>query len=146
MNLSGNIVTKDPKIVCKALGAIKSTLWKSESFCHITNQCLATAGIEGGASERAFKATLSYIHMIFTISTSPSQQSPQWMLMGKPITDVPELHQEFPRAIWGTTFFVGMHKLKVQKIWLDCIWCKSDCHPAHCCPYPASDDWLGPKP
>jgi hypothetical protein len=42
MNLSGDIVTKDPKIVCKALGAIKSTLWKSESFRHITNQCLAT--------------------------------------------------------------------------------------------------------
>jgi hypothetical protein len=60
MNLPGDIVTKDPKIVCKALGAIKSTLWKSESFHYITNQCLATAGIEGGASEQAFKAILSH--------------------------------------------------------------------------------------
>jgi hypothetical protein len=99
MNLSGDIVTKDPKIVCKALGAIKSTLWKSESFRHITNQCLATAGIEGGASERAFKATLSYDlrYIDFPKPTeSPDDPPPQWMLMGKPITDVPELHQEFP--------------------------------------------------
>jgi hypothetical protein len=43
MNLSGDPIANNIKAMHNALGAIKGTLWKSEDFCRIANQCLVAA-------------------------------------------------------------------------------------------------------
>jgi hypothetical protein len=60
MNLSGDPIANDIKAMHNALGAIKGTLWKSEDFRRITNQCLAAADVGGSASQRAFMVTQTY--------------------------------------------------------------------------------------
>jgi hypothetical protein len=148
MNLSGDPVSNDIKAMHRALGAIKETLWKNDEFRRIANQCLAAIDVGSSASERAFLVTKTYELRYFDYSKQgDSSDNPllQWALMGKPITEDPVLHLQYLRIIRNVTYFVGLHKLDVRKVWLDCVWCKSDWHPACRCPFPASDDWIGPK-
>jgi hypothetical protein len=39
-----------------------------------------------------------------------------------------------------------LHMLTIDKRIVDCVWCKSNTHPAHACPFPKIPDWLGLVP
>ena len=144
-NISGDIVSDDPKVICRALGVIKKKLWHDQDFRRITYQCLTAMGIQASSTACAFYTTLTFdIH--YAPNLVKDAAAPMWILMGKPITTDTTLHQQYLRIIRNATYFVGMHKLEINKRWLDCVWCKSDTHPAHQCPLPQMDDWLGPKP
>jgi hypothetical protein len=69
-----------------------------------------------------------------------------WVLTGKPIIEDDALHREYLKIIRETTYLVGMHKLDLDKSWIDCVWCKMDTHPAQHCSWPQMQEWIGPKP
>jgi hypothetical protein len=143
-NITGDMVTGDPKIMHHALGVIKSTLWNDHGYRNITYACITVEG-SPNPTECAFQSTLTF-ELHFAPNKSKSELAPMWILSGKLLTPNESLHQQYLRTIRGTTFFIGMHKLEIEKRWLDCVWCKIDTHPSHQCNFPETDGWFGPKP
>jgi hypothetical protein len=143
-NITGDVVTNELKTISRALGVIKNTLYNDQEYRNITYQCIA---IEGAPNpiECALQSTLTF-ELHFVANQLKGDAAPMWILTGKPITLDESLHQKYLQIIRRTTFFVGMHKLEIEKRWLDCVWCKADTHPSHQCNLPETDGWLGPKP
>ena len=144
-NISGDAVCDDPKVKDQALGAIKKNLWHNQDFRRIASRCLMEMGNPASPVECAFRVTQSF-DLHFMPNLSKDKAAPMWILMGKPITKEDSLHRHYLRTIREATYFLGMKKLEFNRRWLDCVWCKCHTHPAHQCPLPRMEDWLGPKP
>jgi len=143
-NISSDAVSKDPKVMNRALGVIKKNLWLNQDFRRVANRCLTKMGTFVSPAECAVRVTETF-DLYFMPNLTNDEAAPMWILMGKPIMRDNDLHRQYLCIIRGATYFLGMHKLEFEKRWLDCVWCKCDTHPAHQCPLPKMDDWLGPK-
>ena len=82
----------------------------------------------------------------FETKDSRRNNAPIWQLTGKPITTDHARHREYLSIIRGERYLVGLHFLDIKKRFVDCAGCKSDNHPAHMCPFPKTEDWMGPTP
>lgn len=145
-NITGGAVRRDDSRKEAAMGVIKKTLWHDEAFRRIVNDCMAENRIQGSIDERVYMATTSFELLYIENKDASGAEVPMWLLTGKPITDDEEKHREYLRIVRNTKFFVGIHALLLEKKFVNCVWCKSDTHPGHACPFPLVEDWNGPKP
>jgi hypothetical protein len=146
MNISRDAVQKGDAAKRDVLGKIKALLWHSPHFRAITDKCLATVGIAGSCSERAYKATTSFEITYIESNNAQGIHAPIWQLTGRPLSSDPLLHEEFLASVRQQHYWVGLHMLTIDKCIVDCVWCKSNTHPAHACPFPKIPDWLGLVP
>ncbi|KAF8957774.1 hypothetical protein BDZ97DRAFT_84951 [Flammula alnicola] len=133
----------------KALGAIKYKLWHNHEFrAHVTRVLKASGATTDSVAELAYLATTSFdLHYVETKDGETEEdRAPVYQLTGKPLSSKKEDMNEYYRIVRfpGKHYFVGLHKLEVDKRFVNCRWCKSDSHPAHKCPFLQTPDWLGP--
>ncbi|KAJ7866820.1 hypothetical protein B0H14DRAFT_3592317 [Mycena olivaceomarginata] len=132
MTISGDAVRDTPTAKAKVLGAIKGRVWNDEGLANFADRTLGAAGVPGSKRQRVVEATKSF--------------DPR--LVGKPISDDPKTQRtwvDLIRKLRGG-YRVGYHALQIDKQWIDCTGCKSQMHPAHGCPLPKVEGWLGVKP
>ena len=146
MNISGDAVTDSQAAKNQALGIIKSHLWFNSKFRAFADRCLAALGVGESQAERACLVTMTYDLTYIETKDSQGNDAPIWQLTGKPITADPDRHKEYLGIIRGERYLVGVHFLEIEKRFVDCAGCKSDTHPAHMCPFPKIEDWMGPTP
>jgi len=146
MNISGDAVNDSQAAKNNALGVIKSHLWFDPKFRAVTDRCLAMLGVGESTAERACLVTMTYDLTYIETKDSQGNDAPIWQLTGKPITADVERHREYLGIIRGGRYLVGIHFLEIEKHFVDCAGCKSDTHPAHMCPFPRVEDWMGPTP
>lgn len=146
MNISGDAVTDSQAAKEQALGVIKSHLWFNSKFRAFADRCLASLGVGESTAERAYLVTKSYDLTFIKTKDSQGNEAPIWQLTGKPITTDPERHREYLGIVRSERYLVGIHFLEIEKRFVDCAGCKSDTHPAHMCPFPKIEDWMGPTP
>ncbi|KAG6894619.1 hypothetical protein C0992_005383, partial [Termitomyces sp. T32_za158] len=145
-NISGGAVKEGegPKRI--ALGTLKKALWENQRFRVIANKILADQGVPGSARQRAHRATTTFDLTYIASQDVNGNSAPVWQLTGKPLTTDDELHAVFKLEVCRTRVMVGLHYLDMEKRLVECAWCKADSHPAHACPLPKVDDWMGPCP
>jgi hypothetical protein len=146
MNISGNAVKNSEAAKKTALGVIKSKLWYNTRFRAITDRCLAAQGLGESTAERAYLVTKTYDLTYIETKDGQGDDAPIWQLTGKPITTDPARHREYLNVVRNIRYLVGVHFLEIEKRFVDCAGCKSDTHPAHMCPLPNVEDWMGPIP
>ncbi|GLB44701.1 putative RNase H [Lyophyllum shimeji] len=146
MNISGDAVQPGDAAKHKALGEIKKVLWHDPRFRAIADKCLAAQNISGSCSERAVKATNPFNITFIDSDNAQGVHAPIWQLTGRPLSSDPAIQEEFLLNIRSHRYWVGMHMLVIDKRIVNCVWCKSDTHPSHACPFPKVHDWLGPIP
>lgn len=146
MNISGDAVTDEENAKNTALGTIKTSLWFNSKFRAIADRCLAIQGVGESTAERAWLVTKTYNLTYIETKDSKGNEAPIWQLTGKPITEDADRHREYLSIIRNGRYLVGLHFLEIEKRFVDCASCKSDTHPAHMCPFPKIEDWMGPAP
>jgi hypothetical protein len=146
MNISGDAVQEGDAAKRDVLGKIKALLWHNPRFRAIADKSLAAVGIAGSCSERAYKATTSFEITYIESNNAQGIHAPIWQLTGRPLSSDPLLHEEFLASVRQQRYWVGLHMLTIDKRIVDCVWCKSNTHPAHACPFPKIPDWLGLVP
>lgn len=146
MNISGDAVANTPEAKALALGAIKHKLWHDSAFRSLTDRCLSIQKIVGSTSFKAHHATTSFDLTFIESHDTHGNEAPIWQLTGKPISEDPVAQECFFKIIRQHKYYVGMHALQIDKRIVECVWCKSNTHPGHACPFPKVEDWLGPKP
>lgn len=146
MNITGDAVANTPEAKALALGAIKHCLWHNSSFRSLADRCLAAQKFAGSTSARAHRATTTFDLTFIDSHDSSGNEAPIWQLTGKPVTDDPNTHRQFIDLIRRQKYYVGLHLLLIDKRIVECVWCKSNTHPGHACPFPKVEDWLGPIP
>lgn len=146
MNISGDAVDDTREAKNQAMGAIKVYLWYNAKFRALADRCLAPQNIGESTAERAYLATTSYDLAYVETKDSQGNDAPIWQLTGKPITTDMGRHKEYLNIIRGGRYMVGLHFLEIERRFVDCAGCKSDTHPAHMCPFPRTEDWMGPVP
>ncbi|KAF8067088.1 hypothetical protein FPV67DRAFT_1228003 [Lyophyllum atratum] len=146
MNISGDAVQPGTAPMIKALGEIKKVLWHDPRFRAIADKCLAALNIAGSCSERVVKATTSFNLTYIESDNAQGVHAPIWQLTGRPLSSIHDVQESFLNIIRNHRYWVGLHMLVIDNRIVNCVWCKSDTHPAHACPFPKVDDWLGPIP
>ncbi|KAF5376093.1 hypothetical protein D9615_007751 [Tricholomella constricta] len=146
MNISGDAVEDSAEAKTKALGAIKHKLWFTSGFRSLADRLLAALKVPASTAERAYLATTSFDLSYIESNDAQGHKAPIWQLTGKPLTTDPDLHCQFLEVIRRQTYYVGLHILECEKRLVECVWCKSNTHPAHACPFPKTEDWMGLKP
>ncbi|KAF8902962.1 hypothetical protein CPB84DRAFT_1728771 [Gymnopilus junonius] len=156
MNASGGAVKNDNpgtnrELEQKALGAIKGLLWHNTAFRQLVFHAAKADGDTTSIDYLVYRATASFdLHYVETKDgENPDKDTaPVWQLTGVPLTNDKDIHHEILNTIRspGRSYFVGAHKLEINKRFVNCVWCKMDSHPGHRCPFPQTPDWLGPTP
>jgi hypothetical protein len=150
MNISGSAVSNDDTVKKSVLATIKSKLWRDSHFCSLASQLLQESGVitpSGSGTEYAVYATDSWELMYVETGDREGQPDPIYILTGKPLTKDKDKHRLWLAIIRKTSYYHELEKLDIEKKWMNCVWCKSDTHPAFRCPFPTRDEgWLGPTP
>ena len=146
MNISRDAVQEGDAVKRDVLGKIKALLWHSPCFHVIADKCLAAVGIAGSCSKCAYKATTLFEVTYIESNNAQGIHAPIWQLTRRPLSSDPLLHKEFLASVCQQCYWVGLHMPTIDKCIVDCVWCKSNMHPAHACPFPKIPDWLGLVP
>ncbi|KAJ7464561.1 hypothetical protein FB451DRAFT_1403231 [Mycena latifolia] len=148
MTISSDAVRNDQRTKAKVLGAIKKRLWNYTPFVNFVNGVLGAAGVPGSGRQRVVEATKTFDLVYVETDNSQGDHAPVFQLTAKPITNDPALHRTWLALIRGIPrgYVVGVHALIINRRFVDCVWCKSKMHPAHSCPFPATEGWLSAKP
>ncbi|KAF8229353.1 hypothetical protein L208DRAFT_1378963 [Tricholoma matsutake] len=144
--LTFNVVQEGDAAKCNVLGKIKALLWHNPCFQAIVDKCLATFGVTGSCSDHAYKVTTLFEITYIESNNAQGIHVPIWQLTGQPLSSNPLLHEEFLASVHQQYYWVGMHMLTIDRCIVDCVWCKSNTHPAHACPFLKIPDWLGLVP
>ncbi|KAF8059883.1 hypothetical protein FPV67DRAFT_1674377 [Lyophyllum atratum] len=129
MNISGDVVQPGEAAMHKALGGIKKVLWHDLRFRAIADKFCATKPFN-----------LTYIES----DNAQGTHAPIWQLTGRPLSSNPDVQEAFLNNVRNHRYWVGIHMLVIDQRLVNCVWCKSDTHPAHACPFPKVNDWLSP--
>ncbi|KAJ6521136.1 hypothetical protein DFH09DRAFT_803955, partial [Mycena vulgaris] len=148
MTISGDSVRDDPAAKAKVLGTIKRRLWNDNRFVNFVNGVLGVAGVPGSGRQRVVEATKTFDLVYVETENAQGVHAPVYQLTAKPITTDPATHCTWIALIRGLPggYVTGLHALVIDKRFVDCVWCKSRMHPAHNCPFPQIEGWLGANP
>ncbi|KAK0495620.1 hypothetical protein EDD18DRAFT_1354121 [Armillaria luteobubalina] len=138
-------VKNDTARIARALRKIKKATCKNRAITDIVNKICTSQGFTGHVTLACEEMTHSWnLEYIRTLQNDSKIRV--WQLTGKPITTNDDDHRKLVNAIRSLTVMVGMDNLKADgKARLECIWCKSEMHQSHACPFPDMvPGWRGP--
>lgn len=139
-------VENDPARIAKALRKIKKAVSENRAITDIVNKIRTGQGFSGHATIACEEMTHSW-----SLEYIPTLQNDRevgvWQLTGKPIMTNDDDHRKLVNAIRSLTVTVGIDDLKADgKAKLECVWCKSEMHQSHACPFPdVVQGWRGPS-
>ncbi|KAK0504205.1 hypothetical protein EDD18DRAFT_490626 [Armillaria luteobubalina] len=138
-------VENDKAIMADVLRRIKKTVCQSKKIVEMVNAIRTNQGFTGHAITACEEMTHTW-RLDYIPTLQNDREVGVWQLTGRPITGDDIQHRNLVNAIRSLIVMIGVDELKADgKARLECVWCKSEMHQSHACPFPdVATSWRGP--
>lgn len=153
LGLKGDAVRDGEEHAIKALASFKQKVWSNDKVQRVVRNFISQNPNSDLAknSSNVLHATVNLTESLRIVYVDTDnhrgKDDPRYIILGLPISSS-KIEQESLKGQIKTIpqYLVGARFMFPDSREIGCVWCKSDLHPGHSCPYPnVGEGWYGPS-